>query len=154
MKAARAKLKSRLVPKVVFRTAFAGVVPLCVGTACGGAVTVAAINEGDAGGDASADGTMTPINGGVGCAAFCGVALAAFDGGPYGVADVSFGYPPGNGGEVAADAFGGDGVAANSFGGEDVADAGFGRGGFEAGVADATFGNTGDATKLDGSESG
>ncbi len=68
--------KTRFVPRAVHRTAFAGVVPLCV-AACGGAATSG--NPTDSG----SDGTDDVVNlGGVGCAAFaCGVANLGFDGG-------------------------------------------------------------------------
>ena len=144
---------SHFVPRAVYRTAFAGVIPLCVaGTACGGSVSEPGTSRTDAG-DSGDDGTSpVVITGGVGCAAFmCGsVANIGFDAGedspaPLGVAYVGFDAG------VADAAFGPDanaatqdasvdapmdapvdGVACIGFCG--VVDAGFG-------VADAGFGS-------------
>jgi hypothetical protein len=58
------KRRTHFVPKVVYRTAFAGVVPLCVaGTACGG------------GGSGGMDSGQVLT---VACSGFCGVGVAAF----------------------------------------------------------------------------
>jgi hypothetical protein len=58
-----ARKKTHFVPKVVYRTAFVGVVPVCVaGAACGGGSS-----SGDAG-----------MNLSVACSSFCGVAQQAF----------------------------------------------------------------------------
>jgi hypothetical protein len=60
----RTRKKTHFVPKVVYRTAFVGVVPVCVaGTACGGGST--------SGGDAAMNLTVA-------CSGFCGVAMQAF----------------------------------------------------------------------------
>jgi hypothetical protein len=61
---------TRLVPKVVYQTAFAGVIPLCV--ACSSSST----------GGSPDSGNDSFYNGAVGCAAFtCGVANFGFDSG-------------------------------------------------------------------------
>jgi hypothetical protein len=66
--------KTHFVPKVVFRTAFAGVVPVCVAAAgCGGATSDH--TDRSEGGDGGPDAFLL----GVGCPAFvCGVALQTF----------------------------------------------------------------------------
>ena len=80
----RPKKKTRFVPRAIYRTAFASVVPLCV-AACGGAATTG--NPADSGSDGNDD----VVNlGGVGCAAFaCGVANIGFDSG-LSVAQIGF----------------------------------------------------------------
>jgi hypothetical protein len=61
----RASTRTHFVPKVVYRTAFAGVIPICVaGAACGGSTT--------SGGDAGMQ------NLAVACTGFCGVAAVGF----------------------------------------------------------------------------
>jgi hypothetical protein len=149
MRARRAKSKSRYVPKVVFRTAFASVVPLCVAPACGGSVVAQGAPD-----DGATD-TAVSQGGDVACNAFCtGVAAPAFGdvaAEAYGGGVAEGGFSNG-GGEVAFAGFGGD-VAETGFtnaGGDVAADA-FGG---DVGVADASFGNGPDATKLDGSSDG
>ncbi|MGH7437853.1 MAG: hypothetical protein ACRENE_19415 [Polyangiaceae bacterium] len=64
---------TRLVPRVVYQTAFVGVIPLCVG--CSSSSSTSGGNP-DSGDDSSI------YNGAVGCAAFtCGVANIGFDSG-------------------------------------------------------------------------
>jgi hypothetical protein len=67
--------RTHFVPNVVFKTAFAGVVPLCVAaTACSGAS-----NPGTSADSGESDGGDEYFNGAVGCAAFgCGVAVSGF----------------------------------------------------------------------------
>jgi hypothetical protein len=116
MKLAR-KSKTRFVPLAVYRTAFAGVVPVCV-AACGGSGTTAGSVE------AGADGTDDMVLQGVGCAAFaCGVAAPAFDAGRD---------------ALSTDATGTDGQPDAPV--LTVACTGFCGGGFDSGVADAAFG--------------
>jgi hypothetical protein len=70
------KAKTHFVPRAVYRTAFAGVVPICVaGLACGGSTG----SSSDGGDDGGQDVYM---NGAVGCTGFCGVAQIGFDSGP------------------------------------------------------------------------
>jgi hypothetical protein len=68
----KARKRTHFVPKVVYRTAFAGVVPICVaGTACGG---------GSSGGDSGPTLTVAcSFCGGVGVAAFTDAGDAARD---------------------------------------------------------------------------
>jgi|HubBroStandDraft_6_1064221.scaffolds.fasta_scaffold161104_1 hypothetical protein len=67
------RAKTHFVPQAVYRTAFAGVVPLCVaGIACGG--STASTPPVDGGDDGYA-------NLAVGCTGFCGVAAIGFDSG-------------------------------------------------------------------------
>jgi hypothetical protein len=107
-----AKKKTHFVPKVVFRTAFVGVVPVCVaGVACGGKLLGAA--EGDGGSSGMTTGSGSSGNsGGVGS----GVGVSGdFSGtvssGGFGVASGGFG--------VGAQGFsdsGWEGVALEGFG--------------------------------------
>jgi hypothetical protein len=109
MKKKPAKAKTHFVPRVVYRTAFAGVVPVCVaGVACGGRVLDAG-GDGDSGAGATnvrpgSSGAPSDVDsgfagqsagngfvGGVGCAGFCGgVGTQAFDAGWDGVATMAF----------------------------------------------------------------
>jgi hypothetical protein len=77
--------RTRFVPGVVYRTAFASVIPLCVaGVACGGSVSAANGPGSDSGGDSGDDGASpVVITGGVGCAGFmcASVGAIAFDAG-------------------------------------------------------------------------
>jgi|HubBroStandDraft_2_1064218.scaffolds.fasta_scaffold11007_3 hypothetical protein len=122
--------KTHFVPKIIFKTTFAGVVPLCVAaTACGGKVNpggsppgaVAAMAFGDAGGGAE------------------DAALGAVAANGFGVGNAAFG----DGGiEVLS-------VACTGFAcgvGPTVASAGFGDGGLigPPGVAVTAFGDGGD----------
>jgi hypothetical protein len=126
----RLTAKTHFVPKIIFKTTFAGVVPLCVAaTACGGKVIpggttgVANMAFGDAGADAEDAGAGVSLTG-------FGVGIAAFGDGGNGV------------GSVACIGFGGEpcGVGAT------VASAGFGDGGLigPPSVAIMAFGDGGD----------
>ena len=88
----------RFVPKVVYRTAFAGVVPICVtAVACGGSVASSDGRSGDGGGEDAAMAQGVACAGfacmGVGSqgfadagdATFFSVACVAFDGSPCGI---------------------------------------------------------------------
>jgi hypothetical protein len=127
----RRTVKTHFVPKIIFKTTFAGVVPLCVAaTACGGKVkgglSVAAMAFGD-GGD-------TLNSGGAADAGFDGVAATGF------VAAMAFG----DGGDGVAN------VACIGFNGEPfcgigltVTSAGFGDGGLIGSVGATAFGDSG-----------
>lgn len=74
MKSSRSR-RTRFVPRVVYQTAFAGVIPLCV--ACSSSSGGGASNGNSDSGDDTGY-----YNGAVGCAAFtCGVAAIGFDSG-------------------------------------------------------------------------
>jgi hypothetical protein len=109
---------TRLVPRVVYQTAFAGVIPLCVGCS-----SSSSTGNPDAGDESSI------YNGAVGCAAFgCGVAAVGFD--------------SGGGAQEAAAQEGGSEAGASQDGGDAAQDAhpilavacsGFACGGTDAG---------------------
>ena len=127
--------KTHFVPKIIFKTTFAGVVPLCVAaTACGGKVNsgsapaagVAGMAFRDAGADAEDAGVGVAISG-------FGVGTTAFGDGGNGVAN------------VACIGFNGDPLCGI---GPTVASAGFGDGGLigPPSVAVTAFGDGGDTT--------
>jgi hypothetical protein len=108
MKKKPAKAKTHFVPRVVYRTAFVGVVPVCVaGAACGGRVVAASGGDDDSGSsatnvrpgssgapsdvDSGFVGQSSGVEFGVACAGFCGgVGAQAFDAGWDGVATMAF----------------------------------------------------------------
>src|SRR5580692_7003134 len=132
----RRTAKTHFVPKIIFKTTFAGVVPLCVAaTACGGKVNsggppVGAV-AGMAFGDAGAD---TEDSGVVGSVAANG----------FGVGMMAFGDGGNTVGSVACIGFGGEPCGV----GPTVASAGFGDSGLigPPSVAVTAFGDGGDAT--------
>jgi hypothetical protein len=106
MKKKPAKAKTHFVPRVVYRTAFAGVVPVCVaGVACGGRVldssgdsdsgtSATNVRPGSSGAPGDVDSGFTGFVGqssGVACTGFCaGVGAQAFDASWEGVATMAF----------------------------------------------------------------
>jgi hypothetical protein len=127
--------KSAFVPRLVFRTTIAAVIPACAVAACGGKVDQ---TEADSGSTKTPDGGVadTAFSVGFGFIPDSSFSVAAD---AYGVADSGFG--------VAVDAYGPDGVAADAYGVADISFvvAAVAYTGYDGGDADTGFSVAADA---------